>query len=79
MADVKGVDWRSVFSTNIIRVGYDFDTNELLVEWKRTSKISAYGPDFPFTEFEKVSKAPSVGSMVKNNVVPKYKHHYLDA
>ncbi len=73
----KGVDWRNVFSSNIIRVGYDLDTYELLVEWKRTGKISAYGPDFPFTVFETLSTAPSVGSMVKNDVVPKYKHHYI--
>lgn len=74
---IKGIDWRSVFSSNVTRVGYSYDTNELLVEWTKSGKISAYGPDFPFVKFEELSKAPSVGSMIKNDIIPRFSQHYI--
>jgi hypothetical protein len=47
------------------------------VEWKRTGRISVYFPKFPFDEFDKLSKTVSVGTMIKNEIVPKYQHRYL--
>ena len=75
---VREIEWRSVFSSSANRVGYDHDMQELLVEWKRNNRISIYGPDFPYTEFDKLSKTVSVGSMIKNDIAPKYSHRYLD-
>jgi KTSC domain len=73
----KPVEWRSVWSTVANRVGYDNEQEELLVEWKRTGRISVYFPKFPFDEFDKLSKTVSVGTMIKNEIVPKYQHRYL--
>ena len=74
---MAGVEWRNVYSSNINKVGYDFDSDELLVEWSRSGRISAYGPDFPYVEFDKLSKSVSVGSIVKNKIIPQFSHHYL--
>jgi KTSC domain len=71
------ITWRSVWSTVANRVGYDNEQEELLVEWKRTGRISVYFPKFPFDEFDKLSKTVSVGTMIKNEIVPKYRHRYL--
>jgi KTSC domain len=71
------ITWRSVWSTVANRVGYDNEQEELLVEWKRTGRISVYFPKFPFDEFDKLSKTVSVGTMIKNEIVPKYQHRYL--
>lgn len=71
------VEWRFVFSTYAKRVGYNHDTTELLVEYPRSGKISAYGPDFPYVEFDKVSKSVSVGRMIRTEVAPKYNHRYF--
>lgn len=75
------IEWRFVFSKSAVRVGYDFDTTSLLVEWqpkKNTpGRISAYGPDFPYEEFDKVSKSVSVGNKIKDEIIPKYQHRYI--
>ena len=75
----KEIEWRSTFSSSANRVGYDHDMQELLVEWARTGRISVYFPDFPYQEFDKLSKTVSVGSMIKNDIAPKYQHRYLSA
>lgn len=71
------IEWRNVFSSSVNRVGYDHETTSLLAEWRRTGRISAYGPDFPYDEFEKGSKIVSVGNWLKSQVAPKYQHRYL--
>lgn len=75
--EVGDIEWRHVFSSVANRVGYRHSTKELLVEWSRTERVSAYGPDFPYKEFQELAKAPSVGSMMKTTVEPKYKMRYV--
>jgi hypothetical protein len=69
--------WRNVWSQSATKVGYDEVQAELLVEWKRTGRISVYFPKFPFDEFDKLSKSVSVGNMIRDEIVPKYQHRYL--
>jgi hypothetical protein len=71
------IEWRNVWSKSATRVGYDHDSTSFLAEWKRTGRISAYGPDFPYEEFEKASKSVSVGNMIREEIAPKYQHRYL--
>jgi hypothetical protein len=77
MAKDNSITWRSVWSQSATRIGYDEVQAELLVEWKRTGKISVYFPDFPFEQFDKLSKSVSVGNMIRDEIAPKYQHRYL--
>lgn len=71
------IEWRNVWSQSATRVGYDEVQAELLVEWKRTGRISVYFPKFPFDTFDKLSKSVSVGNMIRDEIVPHYDHRYL--
>jgi hypothetical protein len=73
----KGIEWRNVWSKSANRVGYDEVQAELLVEWKRTGKISVYFPDFPFDQFDKLSKSVSVDNTIRDEIAPKFSHRYL--
>ena len=67
---------KQVFSSNVAEVGYDTDTEELLVRWLKSGKTSAYkGASEGLAE--ELSKAPSVGSMVRSDVIPFYPHRYV--
>lgn len=72
------VEWRNVFSKSASRVGYDPDEEELYVQWVRTGRISIYGPEFPYEEFDKLSKSVSVGNMIREKVIPNYSMRYAD-
>jgi hypothetical protein len=71
------IERRNVWSKSANWVGYDHVQAELLVEWKRTGKISVYFPKFPYEEFDKLSKSVSVGNMIRDQIAPKYEHRYL--
>jgi len=70
------VEWRGVYSKSVKRVGYNHPAAELYVEWLRTGRISIYGPKFPFEKFDQLSKTVSVGSMMREEIQPKFNHRY---
>jgi hypothetical protein len=72
------VEWRNVFSTVVAQVGYNHDKDLLLIQWLNSVRISVYGPQFPYELFDKLSKAPSVGSMLRTEIRPKFEHTYLE-
>jgi hypothetical protein len=67
---------RAVYSSNVSEVGYDSDTQELLVTWLKSGKTSAYAG---VTEdvAESCSRAPSVGQYVASEIKPFYSHRYV--
>jgi len=66
---------RSVFSSNVSEVGYDSETQELLITWLKSGKTSAYA-GVPEDVAEACSRAPSVGQFVNAEVKPFYSHRY---
>lgn len=69
------IEWRNVYSSSAAKVGHDAETGELYVEWANNGKISVY-EDVSSETFSKLSKAPSVGTMIRNDIAPKHKHRY---
>jgi hypothetical protein len=71
------VIWKDIaISSNVARLGYDDETNELFVDWQRTHKISAYS-DVPPAVFDQAFRAPSVGTFVQTEIKPNYPHRYV--
>ena len=68
---------KDVYSSMVSRVGWDDQTNELLVTWAKSGKTSAYG-GFDEAKALELSTAPSVDQMViteiKNSGAP---HRYV--
>lgn len=65
---------RPVFSSNVSEIGYDSDSKELLVMWKK-GKRSIYS-NVPEELAEQLANAPSVGSMLNEEIKPYYSHRY---
>ena len=67
---------KSVYSSMVTEVGWDSDTEEILVTWARSGKRSAYKGA---TEDVAVSlaNAPSVGEMIHSEIRPNYSHRYV--
>lgn len=62
---------KPVFSSMISEVGYDSETEELLVKFAKNGKTAAYkGPSEGLAE--DLSRAPSVGQMFLSEVKPFY-------
>ena len=55
-------------------IGYDSDTRELLVTWN-SGKRSAYA-GVPEELAHQLANAPSVGTMLNNEIKPFYSHRY---
>lgn len=66
---------KSVFSSNVVSVGWDSETSDLLVEWK-SGKRSAYAGVTEETALA-LSTAPSVGQMLNMEIKPNYPHRYV--
>ena len=66
---------KSVFSSNVQSIGYDDQTKDLIVTWKN-GKRSAY-QGVPEELADEVSRAPSVGTMLNNEIKPNYGHRYV--
>ena len=66
---------RGVFSSNVTEIGYDSETNELLVTWKN-GRRSAYA-GVPEGLADQVSRAPSVGEMLNSDIKSVYSHRYV--
>ena len=65
---------KSVYSSNVESVGYDSEAKELVVTWKK-GKRSIYA-GVPEELAEQLSNAPSVGSMLNEEIKPYYAHRY---
>ena len=65
---------KSVYSSNVQEVGYDPDTKELYITWTR-GKQSIYS-GVPEELAVDLSNAPSVGTMLNQEVKPFYAHRY---
>ncbi len=58
---------KPVFSTMVSEVGWDDETNELLVTWAKSGKTSAYS-GFDEAKAIELSNAPSVGQMIISEI-----------
>ncbi len=68
--------WKDVYSSNASRVGYDDESQSLLVKWAKGGKTSAY-QGVPEEVAYQVANAPSVGSMLNSDIKPFYPHRYV--
>lgn len=69
------VEMRSVFSSHIDSIGYNPDTRDLVVKWKK-GRLSAYAEVTP-DKARSVINAPSVGEAISEFVKPFHSHRYL--
>jgi hypothetical protein len=69
------VDWTNVFSSNVNRIGYDDESQTLLVEWK-SGKTSAY-EGVPADVADQASRNWSVGRFINDHVKNNYQHKYV--
>jgi hypothetical protein len=67
---------RNVYSSMVSEVGYDTDSNELLVTWAKGGKTSAYA-GVPEEKALELANAPSVGQMIISEIKPFYSHRYV--
>lgn len=67
---------RPVFSSMVSEVGYNTDTQELIITWAKSGKQSAYA-DVPEEVAEELSRTPSVGQMINSDIKPHYAHRYI--
>lgn len=67
---------KSVYSSSATEIGWDSDTNEIIVTWAKSGKRSAYAGADEGLAIE-LSNAPSVGSMIHQQIKPYYRHRYL--
>jgi len=66
---------QSVFSSNVERVGFDDNTQEMTVTWK-SGKVSAY-QGVPEETALRCANAPSVGSFLNSEIKNQYSHRYV--
>ena len=65
---------RDVYSSNVQQVGYDPETQELSITWSK-GKRSIYS-GVPEELAEQLANAPSVGSMLNEEIKPYFGHRY---
>jgi hypothetical protein len=65
---------KDVYSSMVSHVGWDSETNELLVTWAKSGKTSAYG-GFDEGKAVELSTAPSAGQMVITEIKSSGKPH----
>ncbi len=66
---------KAVYSSHVTEVGYDEDTQELLVTWSN-GRVSAYAGVPEATALE-LSNAPSVGGMLQSQIKGVFPHRYV--
>lgn len=66
---------QNVFSKMCTNVAYDGDTGDLVVTWNN-GRRSAYA-GVPEDVAWNLANAPSVGSMINEEIKPNYAHRYL--
>jgi len=67
---------QSVFSSMISSVGYDTDSNELLVTFSRNGKTAAY-QGVPEDKANELANAPSVGQMFLSEIRDAFPFRYV--
>lgn len=76
MKDQNGLpNMHEVYSSNVSAVGYDEETLELYVQWKR-GKVSRY-LNVPQNVAKSVMQAYSVGQAIADTIKPAYAHQYV--
>lgn len=66
---------KSVYSSHVVSVGYNTDTQELEIEWKN-GRVSAYAGVPEGTALE-LANAPSVGGMLGSQIKGFFSHRYI--
>ena len=66
---------KAVYSSHVTEIGYDEESQELLVTWK-SGRVSAYS-GVPEDVALELSNAPSVGQMMNSTIKPMYGHRYV--
>ena len=66
---------KPVFSSMCQEIGYDDETQSLLVTWS-SGKMSAYA-GVPEDKALELANAPSVGRMINDEIKPFYSHRYV--
>lgn len=69
---------KDVFSSDIRSIGFDYEKSALIVVWLRSGRVSMYS-DVPAKIAEDVMKSWSVGSAVRTEIKPNFKHRYIRA
>lgn len=69
------ITWKDVHSDMVERVGYDSETQELQVKWRRTGRVSIYS-DVPPDVAQQAMTAWSIGEYLNESVKPVYSHRY---
>ena len=70
------ITWsKNVFSKTVAEVGYDEENKDLYVTWLKGGKRSVYA-NVPEELAHQLANAPSVGSMVRTEIIPYYSHRY---
>lgn len=67
---------QQVYSEMATEVGYDSDTQEMLVTWKRSGKTTAYS-GVPEDKALECANAASVGSFINSEIKPYYQFRYV--
>jgi hypothetical protein len=65
---------KSVYSSMVSEVGYDDETQELLVTWVNGRRSIYAG--VPEGLADQLSRAPSVGSMINSDIKGSFPHRY---
>lgn len=69
------ITWsQTVYSSNVSEVGYDAESKELYVTWLK-GRRSVYS-GVPEELAQQLANAPSVGSMMRTDIIPYYSHRY---
>jgi hypothetical protein len=66
---------KAVYSTMVSEVGWDQESQDLLVTWAN-GRQSAYS-GVPEDVAVSLSNAPSVGTMINSEIKPYYPHRYV--
>lgn len=72
------MSWTAVTpaSSMVSEVGYDDESESLIVTWRKSGRKSAYSGVPEGTAIE-LSKAPSVGTMLNDEIKPFFPHQYI--
>lgn len=62
---------QSVYSTMVSEIGYDTETQELIVTWAKGGKVTVY-KGVPEELAKELANAPSVGQMINNQIKGSY-------
>lgn len=69
-------EMRSVFSSVVDTIGYDEESQQLIVVWARSGKTSIYS-GVSADVANGVINAPSVGQALHERIKPNYDHRYV--